>query len=463
MRQVQIEILFQNGEIREIRQDYKKMNLLDFSAIQGKPIEKWFSSAESDYEEWHGLEKAVAVDDPNASYAYEFHGPEKEKLEFNQCVETQIKGRVGLWLSEEQVAQKYISTAELAWKDGEVSEALWGYQIAAEEYHSVPAMKWIAEYHYRGYRDNKQKNQPDAEKWLDIALQYWRMAAENQDTEIQFQLGMRFQKGEDVAVDLTEAAKWYGMAAENENAEAQFYMANAYSAGTGVKQDNEKAANWYRQAAEQGHGQAQLDYADCCFEGKGRPADKNEAVIWYQKAAEKGLEKAQLALANCLWNGVGIACTPASAAHWYQKAAQQGNAEAQNKFGDCLTKGIGVPQNTEEAEKYYNLSAQQGNTEAEYHYAACRFQKGDYAQAWLYYQRSADKGYTLAQYELGLGYEKGTFGEEKAELAFQSMRKAALDGYAPAQLKLGESGVGGSTVSLGQMLQNWFQFWNRAK
>lgn len=33
------------------------MNLLDFSAIQGKPIEKWFSSAESDYEEWHGLEK----------------------------------------------------------------------------------------------------------------------------------------------------------------------------------------------------------------------------------------------------------------------------------------------------------------------------------------------------------------------------------------------------------------------
>lgn len=43
MRQVQIEILFQNGEIREIRQDYKKMNLLDFSAIQGKPIEKWFS------------------------------------------------------------------------------------------------------------------------------------------------------------------------------------------------------------------------------------------------------------------------------------------------------------------------------------------------------------------------------------------------------------------------------------
>lgn len=254
MRQVQIEILFQNGEIREIRQDYKKMNLLDFSAIQGKPIEKWFSSAESDYEEWHGLEKAVAVDDPNASYAYEFHGPEKEKLEFNQCVETQIKGRVGLWLSEEQVAQKYIATAELAWKDGEVSEALWGYQIAAEEYHSVPAMKWIAEYHYRGYQDNKQKNQPDAEKWLDIALQYWRMAAENQDTEIQFQLGMRFQKGEDVAVDLTEAAKWYGMAAENENAEAQFYMANAYSAGTGVKQDDEKAANWYRQAAEQGHG-----------------------------------------------------------------------------------------------------------------------------------------------------------------------------------------------------------------
>lgn len=33
MRQVQIEILFRNGEIREIRQDYKKMNLLDFSAI----------------------------------------------------------------------------------------------------------------------------------------------------------------------------------------------------------------------------------------------------------------------------------------------------------------------------------------------------------------------------------------------------------------------------------------------
>ena len=38
MRQVQIEILFQNGEIREIRQDYKKMNLLDFSAIDRKSV-----------------------------------------------------------------------------------------------------------------------------------------------------------------------------------------------------------------------------------------------------------------------------------------------------------------------------------------------------------------------------------------------------------------------------------------
>lgn len=194
MRQVQIEILFQNGEIREIRQDYKKMNLLDFSAIQGKPIEKWFSSAESDYEEWHGLEKAVAVDDPNASYAYEFHGPEKEKLEFNQCVETQIKGRVGLWLSEEQVAQKYIATAELAWKDGEVSEALWGYQIAAEEYHSVPAMKWIAEYHYRGYQDNKQKiSRMQKSGWtLHFSIGEWLRKSEHRNP---IPTGNAFSKG----------------------------------------------------------------------------------------------------------------------------------------------------------------------------------------------------------------------------------------------------------------------------
>ena len=52
------------------------------------------------------------------------------------------------------------------------------------------------------------------------------------------------------------ALKWYRLAAEQGYANAQFVLGQLYSYGKGVPQDHEATTRWYHLAAEQGHAQA---------------------------------------------------------------------------------------------------------------------------------------------------------------------------------------------------------------
>ena len=63
--------------------------------------------------------------------------------------------------------------------------------------------------------------------------------------------------GTGVAKDEAEAVRWYRRAAEQDDANAQFNLGVCYYNGTGVAKDDAEAVHWYRKAAEQGHVRAQ--------------------------------------------------------------------------------------------------------------------------------------------------------------------------------------------------------------
>ena len=86
----------------------------------------------------------------------------------------------------------------------------------------------------------------------ETALKEFRALANQGHTEVQFHLGVMYDKGQGTPQDYQEAVRWYRLAVERGVAPAQFNLGVLYDQGQGVPQDYQEAARWSRLAAEQG-------------------------------------------------------------------------------------------------------------------------------------------------------------------------------------------------------------------
>ncbi len=94
-------------------------------------------------------------------------------------------------------------------------------------------------------------------------------AAEPTDATAQYNLGVRYQRGQGVPQDYAEAMKWFRKAADQGNSEAQFNLGVMYADGQGVPQDHAAATTWYRKAADQGDADAQVNLGLIYYNGIG--------------------------------------------------------------------------------------------------------------------------------------------------------------------------------------------------
>ena len=83
-----------------------------------------------------------------------------------------------------------------------------------------------------------------------------------------------------------QKAKDYRAAAERGDAEAQYNLGLRYEKGEGVEMNQMQAVYWYKKAAEQGDIYAQFNIGDCFYNGDGVEINYAQAVFWYKKAAE---------------------------------------------------------------------------------------------------------------------------------------------------------------------------------
>lgn len=150
------------------------------------------------------------------------------------------------------------------------------------------------------------------------AMSWFRKAADAEDADGQFNLGMMHEE----AGDFAEAAKWYQMAADH-SSEATCALAGLLADGKGVPQDIEEACrlyDWaggelqdpwghygwarlhddakyerqdlaeaagvYFMAADEGVALAQLRYAELAELGYGDPTGKYDAYVWTRVAME---------------------------------------------------------------------------------------------------------------------------------------------------------------------------------
>ena len=111
-------------------------------------------------------------------------------------------------------------------------------------------------------------------------------------------MGLCYDQGIGVNVDIETAIYWYEKAAKKGNAIGQTNLGACYwtKAENGMVKNYENAFYWYQKAADQGYAEAQCRLGSCYDQGKGVTQDKIKAKFWYKKAADQGHVQARLLL-----------------------------------------------------------------------------------------------------------------------------------------------------------------------
>src|SRR5688572_27560302 len=82
------------------------------------------------------------------------------------------------------------------------------------------------------------------------AFYRYQKAAENGNTNAQYNLGCLCENDKETEKNLEQAFYWYKKAAENGHIKAQFNLALSYKNGEGTEKNLEQAIYWYQKAAE---------------------------------------------------------------------------------------------------------------------------------------------------------------------------------------------------------------------
>jgi TPR repeat protein len=77
----------------------------------------------------------------------------------------------------------------------------------------------------------------------------------------QYDLAMRYGRGDRVQQSWTDAFKWCQLAADHNHADAQNTLGYLYERGLGVSADSRLAARWYQLASNQDHAEASWNLA----------------------------------------------------------------------------------------------------------------------------------------------------------------------------------------------------------
>jgi TPR repeat protein len=94
---------------------------------------------------------------------------------------------------------------------------------------------------------------------FDKDFEEFKRLAEMGDAKSQFNLGLYYQHGTGVAIDMPKAIKYYKLAAEAGDSNAQYNLGVCYAKGDGIEVDTRASLNWYTRAAEAGNVNAQFN------------------------------------------------------------------------------------------------------------------------------------------------------------------------------------------------------------
>ncbi len=164
------------------------------------------------------------------------------------------------------------------------------------------------------------------------SIAWYQKAALGGNAIAQNNLARAYYLGRGVTKSDVEAVKWWKMAADLGNASAQNNLSVMYSNGRGVARDQTMAAKLCLQAAEQGERSAMENIGMRYMAGEGVAQDGKEAMKWLTKASEQKSDLATYSIGLLHEKGIGTASNKDEALKWYQNAVAMGFSAAQDKI-----------------------------------------------------------------------------------------------------------------------------------
>ena len=201
---------------------------------------------------------------------------------------------------------------------------------------------------------------------------------------------------------------------------ANVFLGDMYMLGINGVKDENKALLYYSVAAESGDVYAKVSAADIHQSLQ----DNEKALELYNEAVELGDTNAEKAA-----QGLELKTK-------YLKDAQQGNAEAQMTLAEMYENGETVIQDYDEALKWYTEAAPK-IPEAKTRSGVIYYNvKNDYVKARENFAITAKLGDPVAQYYIGLMFERGQVVNVNYSQAAEWYKKAANQGHEEAAVAL---------------------------
>lgn len=253
------------------------------------------------------------------------------------------------------------------------------------------------------------------------------LESDQNDPEIQYQIGLCYQRGEGVEQNGVEAEKWLRRAEAGGHQGAASLLARCASPQeslTGeVTQDT--LPDWCLQA-EQGNMEAQYKVG-CYF--LQMPNTQAEGEQYLEKAMEQGSGEASLILGQRM---LERGQAEQAVAMLRRAADNSGQPKAAFLLGRCYMEGTGVPQNAELAEQYVTQGAEAGGSETMVEVAA-RYTMGEglphapvKGLSWLKRAENAGMKDARARYDARCDQLQKEREEQAKRAAEQEARKALV-------------------------------------
>ncbi len=234
---------------------------------------------------------------------------------------------------------------------------------------------------------------------LQRARELMQVVAQQGDIEAQFLLGtMMNSTAANAAKNPTQAIHWLSRAANRGHEKAQFQLGMTYLKGTDVARDSKKALHWFTKAAQKNVAGAHFNLAVMNERGDGMPANMDAAIRWYTTAAGLGNVNAQQNLGIKYLMGEQVAANPTKALQLISRAATSGLKNSQLLLGQLYQTGFEgkVQIDLNKAEKWYLRAAKQGQPDAQYHLAVILLEKQSQGDAKFWIQQAASAGHQEA-------------------------------------------------------------------
>ncbi|WP_082633334.1 SEL1-like repeat protein [Lacimicrobium alkaliphilum] len=285
------------------------------------------------------------------------------------------------------------------------------------------------------YKNHFEKHE-ESVKWL-------KVAAAQGDVDANYSLGLAYDFGYGVEVDVYRAIDYYEQATKLGSDISPANLGYIYETGKhGTTINNRKALHYYEISAKRNNPQGMNNLATFYRYGIEVQQDLRKAFVLYTNSAKANNEFALNNLANMYLNAEGVQQDYGKAFELFERSSSLNFPDAIHSIGAMYFHGLGVEKNYSKAVEYLTRSSDLGNSSSSNELALIfsdeEFSGKDFQRAIQYFTLSYEQGSQEAPFNLALLYQRGVTLREDIPLAIQWFKKAFAAGNKKAADVLSE-------------------------